>query len=594
MRTRADAVVAALLALATGVLLALLLARAGTGFEFSDEGYYLAWIATPGAWTASASQFGFVYHPLYLLADGDIATLRRLNLLLTFALGAGLFGVLLQGIDGSRVLRAAVAGALGCGALVMFHTWLVTPNYNSLVLQGMLLAATGLAGMARAQGRWPLFAVLVALGGVTVFLAKPTTAALLGVIALPVLLCAGPVRWRATALAVATAALMVLVATVTIDGSPPAYAQRLLEGAAQMRLSGAGYALADLLRLDDFELPARERDTLRGAFAAMAVLALLATTSSRIARGIAALGSLLIAGYAAWLATVPPMPPPSVFLGLQLSAAGAAGLLVAAWPRRDAPPWQAHEFALGVGCALFPWAIAIGTNNNTWLVAANAAVFWVAAGIALMRLRLPPAAMMRAVLPIAGGTLAIAAAVLAVGANHPYRQPLPLAAQDREVTLGPRASVVRMTPAYADYLEALAAAARDHGFAPGTAVLDLTGQSPATVFALGGVSPGTPWWAGGYPGSDALARHLLDDLDCPVLVGAWLLVEPAGPRSLSPALLESFGAQPGRDYRIAAEVIVPAGVGGYTEPRVQRLLAPLRGAGEAGAACRAARQARVN
>ena len=47
-------------------LLGWVLLNCRAGFDFTDEGFYLNWIANPWNYRASLSQFGFVYHPLYL------------------------------------------------------------------------------------------------------------------------------------------------------------------------------------------------------------------------------------------------------------------------------------------------------------------------------------------------------------------------------------------------------------------------------------------------------------------------------------------------------------------------------------------------
>ena len=59
--------------------------------DFTDEGFYLNWIAHPSLYKASHTQFGFIYHPLYLLFGGDIVLLRQANILITLALAWLLF-----------------------------------------------------------------------------------------------------------------------------------------------------------------------------------------------------------------------------------------------------------------------------------------------------------------------------------------------------------------------------------------------------------------------------------------------------------------------------------------------------------------------
>lgn len=67
----------------------------GRGVEFSDEAFYLLWMRDPWQYHASATQFGFVYHPLYVLLSGDVTLLRWVTYLVTYALTALLGGVVL-------------------------------------------------------------------------------------------------------------------------------------------------------------------------------------------------------------------------------------------------------------------------------------------------------------------------------------------------------------------------------------------------------------------------------------------------------------------------------------------------------------------
>ena len=117
--------------LAAAALLAWLLVLASHGLEFSDEGFYLTWLAQPGNLPASITQFGFVYHPVYRLLDGDIAALRRFNVLLTFGLAVWTFDRLLREARGAtRPMRAGVAMALACSSLAVFSPWLLTPGFE--------------------------------------------------------------------------------------------------------------------------------------------------------------------------------------------------------------------------------------------------------------------------------------------------------------------------------------------------------------------------------------------------------------------------------------------------------------------------------
>lgn len=76
----------ALCAVGTVLLIWWLLRYSTYGIDFTDESFYLVWISNPFIYDGSITQFGFVYHPLYMLLGCDIAALRQANILITFAL----------------------------------------------------------------------------------------------------------------------------------------------------------------------------------------------------------------------------------------------------------------------------------------------------------------------------------------------------------------------------------------------------------------------------------------------------------------------------------------------------------------------------
>jgi hypothetical protein len=76
----------AIAAIVTLSTLVWLLVYSRYGIDLTDESYYLIWMSNPWIYPVSASQFGFIYHPLYLLFRGDIILLRQANILITFGL----------------------------------------------------------------------------------------------------------------------------------------------------------------------------------------------------------------------------------------------------------------------------------------------------------------------------------------------------------------------------------------------------------------------------------------------------------------------------------------------------------------------------
>ena len=63
----------------TAAILGWMLMLARRGIDFSDEGYHLNFIANPGIYSASVTQFGFFYHPLFELVSENLERLRQCN-----------------------------------------------------------------------------------------------------------------------------------------------------------------------------------------------------------------------------------------------------------------------------------------------------------------------------------------------------------------------------------------------------------------------------------------------------------------------------------------------------------------------------------
>lgn len=538
-------VLGALMSLA---LLTFLVSSASRGYDFTDEGFYLLWMSNPFRFDASVTQFGFVYHGLYLALDGDVAALRRTNVLLTWGLAFGLFLAIGHRFgETGRTWGGLLALAWAGTGLALFRTGLTTPSYNSLALQGLLMAASGLV-MLDAPSRYATRAApwLLGLGGALVFAAKPTSAALLAPLTLLYMAALRPLPVSQVLVALVTAASLLCFMAVGIDGSLPAHVERLRAGLSFGQAMDAGHAVDDLLRIPAFDMPASLKlgaltlftvsaaagSGIPGAFrsAAWAVLGLGAAVT-----GVAFWSGGLPAGWAAH-----PLAP---FLLLAL----AAGMGVGVFWRKDAPArpsamqrsaWR--TLALAGLLSLLPVAFAFGTASNLWRVASGACVFWAAAAWVLVGDRPARREVLAGVsLPLG---LLIISALLAAAQQRPYRQPGPMAQATYPVEIGPGGrSHLQVHPAFARSLITAIEVAHANGLMPNDMVIDLTGQSPGLVYALGAASPGAAWLLGGYRGSENLALSALGRAPCETLARAWVITEPQGPRSLPLAVLERLG-----------------------------------------------------
>jgi hypothetical protein len=180
----------------------------------------------------------------------------------------------------------------------------------------------------------------------------------------------------------------------------------------------------------------------------------------------------------------------------------------------------------------------------------------------------------------------VAGVLVSIGIEQPYRSAYALRDQTAVAEVGTDGARLWLSPASADYITNLRQAAYGNGFTEGTAVLDLTGRHPATVFVIGGSAPGTPWLISGFLGSREYVRAALRRVPCDVLARAWLLVPVASaqaqPRhsplmalklganvALPTDTLDPFGIDQQSGYRQVFEGASPVGYGSHA------LLAPV-------------------
>ncbi len=568
------------------------------GIDFTDEGIYLVWAANPFQYDASVTQFGFIHHPLYLLVNGNIAHMRQFNVGITFGLAfllcLAVFEVTRSG-DTSRFSSAVSSLGLATASLVVFSLWLVTPSYNSLNLHALLISAVGVVCCSASTSRWR-FAGLVVLGigGWLSFMAKPSTAVALGLLVVIYWAAHGKLRFKHLLVPIAVACALLLLSAWVIDGSVLQFKERISNGLAVGSLLGGGHSIEELIRLDEFAF--NDFEWLLFVLATVVPWAVaLALQSTRTPlRWMGIVASLLPVCYVALVileasSLASPLGPNPGMLFLSLSMASVLYVTIAALARRQTFRLSRDRLALALLLLTLPYCFAFGTNGNYWWLGAFAGYFWLLPGLVLVNSLGEKHDSSRFVALLAMAATALSVLMLGVGIQAPYRQPQPLSLNDQVVEVGRPGSNLVLSESYASYLQAATRAARAAGLAPGAPMIDLSGQSPGILYALGAESVGQAWMIGGYPGSANLANFVLRAVPCEKLAAAWILVEPDGPRSLPGAVLASFGAALAPDYVEVGSWATAPGAGGYAEPRVQQLWKPTRDMGAAAAACLAAR-----
>ena len=553
------------------------------GFDFTDEGYYLQEISNPSAYGPSLSQFGFIYHPFYIFTGSEVAALRLSNIIMLFGaawLSIYLFLAALFPREGIRRIDClALSFGLASCSLMYFNLGLVTPSYNSLNLQAIFLALAGLFAIHGGGGREALIgSMLVGAGGWLVFMAKPSSAALLAVSVSAIFLIERKFTATHYVLAFATAAVLLTLAALAIDGSIGGFANRILQGLQLSALNESGHSIKEIFRIDELQLTHNMKLQIAMLTCAAVLLGYLTYSSGNYAKiisisciGLFGISILYVTGRGVNWTSDQAANPSLLFIGLPLGSLLLISFLLGS--RKEECRASPH-LTFGALLLVTPYIYAFGTNGNYWQAAADAGLFWLLAVIALLAgFTSPTKAFLQAVSYTLFAQL-LTAGILQYSMQYPYRQPEPLRGNTHGVTLGKRGVSLTLSEGYARYIIEAQQVTADAGFTRKSYILDLTGQSPGLLFSLGALGVEQAWTIGGYAGSENRTKASLVNANCQTLADSWLLVEPEGPRSLSTNILTTFGSDLDHDYRLVGSWQTARGAGGYEQQRMQNLYKP--------------------
>ena len=446
------------------------------GIDFTDESFYLVWISDPFNYSVSTTQFGFIYHPLYKLLSGNIAALRQVNIIITFGLAWVVGSVFLVTVFGNQCFERTplliISGSVATAALtslVFAGMWLPTPSYNSLALQALLVAATGLLLANKNTTRASIIGwLLIGTGGWLAFMAKPTTAAVLGLCIGSYLLLAEKLSVRLLAISLATCTSFIVLSAFIIDGSIITFIDRLKGGAELLKLLGGGHTFAQALRIDNFQFNERQKLFLLAGTAAIFFSTYFSQKKNKSTAGGSALLSAMFA--IASLAIILGMADKNLyagqFQGLLLWSVPFAAILtgLAIYRFEGFLQISRRQWALALIFLTFPHIYAFGTNNNYWSAGSSAGIFWILAGLVLLN----PAALnhkfQALLLPLGLAVQLITVALIQSGIETPYRQPQPLHDNDYKLEIGKPGSTLVLSKGFGQYFAEAIDAAEQSGF----------------------------------------------------------------------------------------------------------------------------------
>lgn len=555
------------------------------GYDLTDESFYVLLIKYPEVYKYTISQFGFIYHPISNLLNNNIPNLRIFNILITYLFSFGtlvLFYFCVINKNSFAIRKNAIElisiAGIATSSLLYFSTfnWLPTPSYNSLNFQGILLAV---AGLLLAQYSSRLFSVfgwaLMSTGGWLVFMAKPSSALLLGVACLFVLLLSKKISFIQVLAACFVLGAFFSLTIYSLDDSFSDFIKRYQTGLEGAKLLASGHDAASIWRIDFPNLSNSEW----WCFAINSIsIALIVAFLRTSLRGIVAASFVCILAFAIYAGVNYGQFTSSVFslpyysqlqvLSIPVGIALSVGVYLI---KVRTPTNFCNLFWLSVFFLFLPYFYAFGTGNNYFYAGSAVAFFWILAAIAMLAV-IDLQWMRNSLLPLAFISQFITIIFLLNAVESPYRQHNNLFNETQTVEIGN--SKLRVHERTAKYFEDLKSVGLSGNFKSENSIIDLTGCSPGIAVTLGTHNLGAPWLLGGYPGSNPFALFYLNKMPVDQIRKAWVLTEPSGKLALNPDILSNWGLSLDNNYELVGEVLAPAGYRGASEPSVQKIYKP--------------------
>lgn len=511
------------------------------GLDFTDESFYLHNYVHWREFVGTVTFFGAYFEWPFKAVGSSVAAIRIVALVLVLASTAVLMHEILHlcfekemSEHRSEISKKNLYWYLippMASTLVPFGglSTLRAPSYNTLALCTAALLTACLFRFLRIRHSGKSSSVVPFLYGLLLgvcFLSKATTAAVVVLLHLAFIFFAHRARgwsWLPHAAVLVSAGF--LLNLIWLTASFPDWFSSLREGIVLMNLRDTRFGIVtqvdalrweiqwSLIRIGPWFIFAglvihifRKRLTQPGIF------------PSLLAIGLSSLTPLALAGHVngkLWLVT---------------AAASTTGLWVLEnLARKDQHSSydKRQEIALMLLLFLLPIAFSFGTNNSI-LSHSTLAVLFVSSVIYLRLYRIADTRLLpRAVIAICLVLTSLPASLAQwrswTHIGYTYRQLTPLQEQNTPVIVGADGAVLSLDQSTARALDGAMTTAKQVGLLPGHSMLDMSGEFPGVVYALGAKPLGLPWMLGGYPGSDTAAERMIQVLDASRVRQAWVL-----------------------------------------------------------------------
>ena len=584
-------------------ILSILYSIASRGFDYTDEGFYLNTIHAP--WEHPAiiplTLFGYPYHLLYKITGQSVANLRIANTIImtgasAFAGIQCLKGQIRQGHSKKLSLESELGYGLLLGTLVITNISILTPNYNSLCITGLLIVTGGVAMHSNKHSQKSL--LTIGFGSLLVGFGKPSSSVALFLL-IAIYTCATNDKLYTKLRLIfsnLTGSIAALFMYIGIQGVAENGKLNLMNSLDFLNEMESGHGSSELitrtftvLTIDWISNPRYLTTS-----AALSLIALfLAKHSARKkigshinhnkSAGITLLLIICVAIFTHWqypyitntiskeslfaISTVPIIAF-TLLIGEKLRSEGGSKLILK--PSEDTQ-WVC--LSIFIFCLSF---VYIFGSNGDWQtrMSKDGSIFWSFSFIVLVRNGLKIDILKTMILVIAISIYPVLTTINRRLINKPYRQANSIL-EKKEIMSFMEGGDLKVSKEDKQFVNNITESLKQNGFySKSNGIVDLTGQMPTLIYLVGGIPLGNSWLVGGYPGSENTASLMLN-LE-KNLSDAWIFVEENGPRSikLNRSILKEKIGDISKNYELVAEKKIPDGAGGYEKRGTLKIFMP--------------------
>jgi hypothetical protein len=547
------------------------------GIDLTDEGMYLNWIASPRPEWPNISNFGYLFHPIYLLLNANLFVLRITNIFFIFCI-SGLVGIKYLNLVGSKnqtlslstlekISIFMVFGTSGILVCTVDGSWLSTPSYNTANYIGILLLLLGILSLQKEKKKIvaSINSLSCGIGMTMMILAKPTTGILIYAIFIMATIKFRSLNYSKTLIyiCIITALMLMSFSSFTLGAPNKLFNDWLTDSRIVTKLSPE-YSLTGIFKNVFLSLLSNIyfTPTLVLIITIAVGIVIQKITQVKFNRTISILRIVELSLFVNTLAWGR-LKLEYLFLGLLLI--NFVFLLKLCLKAKK----QIKHNLIQLGfLTAAPFVFSIGTARNLLSLASTAVLFLVVAILMICKMYTTN---------MNGGkiyfsTIVFVINILTLSLVHnaierPYRQP-----QSNEDTRFVANFNSKIDQRFEmrnqqKFFHLLGNILKNEETTFRTKFIDLTGQSPGLIYLLNGDSLGSAWLLGGYSGSNIVAAELLSRENCFDLASAIVVFEENGERSLSVNIFQELGLMFPSNYKEILKIEISVRKDIYESPR---------------------------